>query len=83
MAIFCLQNTGISQFSIPEFGIEFNTGIPEFGIGIGCPNVCIHKYCFFQLFLFFCQIIHFCAGCIHVRKEDALLFKVDSFSWPL
>ena len=38
MAIFYLWNTGISQFSIPEFGIEFNTGIPEFGIGIGCPT---------------------------------------------
>ena len=37
MAIFCLQNTGIFQFSISEFGIDVNTGIPEFSIGIGTP----------------------------------------------
>ena len=43
MAIFCLWNTGISQISIPEFGIDFNTGIPEFGIGIGTPSCCCDK----------------------------------------
>ena len=30
-----LQNTGNTATQIPVFGIELNTGIPVFGIGIG------------------------------------------------
>ena len=36
-------NTGITVTQIPVFGIEVNTGIPEFGIGIGSFTRKLHE----------------------------------------
>ena len=38
MPFFAFKIPNTYSISIPVFGIGLNTGIPEFGIGIGIPN---------------------------------------------
>ena len=48
MPFFALKIPNTYLISIPVFGIGLNTGIPEFGIGIGIPSD-IHSYVSFYM----------------------------------
>ena len=65
MPFFALKIPNTYLISIPVFGIGLNTGIPEFGIGIGIPS---------------CDSI-FVSGAKEIHKQQKLWQHDDYEGW--